>query len=46
VRSFDRVSATNPAVTIHDPLEKHREMLAQYTDKDIHDVTAYLETLK
>jgi len=46
VRSFDRVSATDPAVSIHDPLEKHREMLAQYTDKDIHDVTAYLETLK
>jgi cytochrome c oxidase cbb3-type subunit 3 len=46
VRSFDRASATEPAVTIHDPLAKHREMLAQYTDKDIHDVTAYLETLK
>jgi cytochrome c oxidase cbb3-type subunit 3 len=45
-QSFDRVSDTNPAITIHDPMQQHREMLMQYTDKDIHDVTAYLETLK
>jgi cytochrome c oxidase cbb3-type subunit 3 len=45
-RSVARVSASNPAITIHDPMQKHREMLAEYTDKDIHDVTAYLETLK
>jgi cytochrome c oxidase cbb3-type subunit 3 len=45
-RSFNRVSATDPAVTLHDPMQKHREMLTEYTDKDIHDVTAYLETLK
>jgi hypothetical protein len=24
----------------------HRDLLAQYTDRDIHDVTAYLVTLK
>jgi hypothetical protein len=24
----------------------HRELMAIYTDKDIHDVTAYLVTLK
>lgn len=45
-RSVARTSATEPAVTIHDPMQKHREMLLEYTDKDIHDVTAYLETLK
>jgi cytochrome c oxidase cbb3-type subunit 3 len=45
-RSFDRVSDTNPAITIHDPMQQHRAMLLQYTDKDIHDVTAYLETLR
>jgi cytochrome c oxidase cbb3-type subunit 3 len=45
-RSFNRVSTSNPAVTIHDPMQKHRDMLTEYTDKDIHDVTAYLETLK
>ena len=31
---------------IHDPLEPHKELLPKYTDKDIHDVTAYLVTLK
>jgi len=45
-RSFDRVTVSDPKVVIHDPMEKHKAMLAEYTDKDIHDVTAYLETLK
>ena len=35
-----------PKVEIHDPLERHRKLLTEYTDKDIHDVTAYLVTLK
>jgi cytochrome c oxidase cbb3-type subunit 3 len=35
-----------PKVEIHDPLEGHRKLLTEYTDKDIHDVTAYLVTLK
>jgi hypothetical protein len=35
-----------PKVEIHDPLEPHKEMLKVYTDKDIHDVTAYMVTLK
>ena len=35
-----------PKVTITDPLEGHRKLLTSYTDKDIHDVTAYLVTLK
>lgn len=35
-----------PKVEIHDPLDGHRKLLTQYTDKDIHDVTAYLVTLK
>jgi cytochrome c oxidase cbb3-type subunit 3 len=45
-RSIARTDRENPRITIHDPLEKHREMLSEYTDKDIHDVTAYLVTLK
>ena len=36
----------SPQVEVHDPLQTHRDMLSQYTDKDIHDVTAYLVTLK
>ena len=35
-----------PSVVIHDPLEAHRALLRKYDDKDIHDITAYLVTLK
>ena len=45
-RSIVRSSPDNPKITIHDPMQKHRELLSEYTDKDIHDVTAYLITLK
>jgi cytochrome c oxidase cbb3-type subunit 3 len=44
-RTFRRTGNT-PNVVIHDPLKAHRELLSQYTDRDIHDVTAYLVTLK
>ena len=44
-RSVRRI-ADVPKVEIHDPLEGHRKLLSEYTDKDIHDVTAYLVTLK
>jgi cytochrome c oxidase cbb3-type subunit III len=36
----------SPKVEIHDPLEAHRALLRKYDDKDIHDITAYLESLK
>ena len=29
-----------------DPMEQHRRLLAAYSDRDIHNVTAYLVTLK
>ena len=35
-----------PKVEIHDPLAPHRELLQKIDDKDVHDVTAYLVTLK
>src|SRR5580704_3858401 len=35
-----------PKVDVHDPMKTHRDLLTVYTDKDIHDVTAYLVTLK
>ena len=44
-RSFRRVGDV-PKVEIHDPLAGHKQLLPVYTDKDIHDVTAYLVTLK
>ncbi|HJY07848.1 MAG TPA: c-type cytochrome, partial [Bryobacteraceae bacterium] len=31
---------------IHDPLAAHRELMQKYTDADIHNLFAYLETLK
>jgi cytochrome c oxidase cbb3-type subunit III len=34
------------AVEVKDPLEKHRELLYQYTDTDMHNLFTYLETLK
>jgi cytochrome c oxidase cbb3-type subunit III len=33
-------------VTVVDKLQGHRSLLPQYADADIHNVTAYLETLK
>jgi len=35
-----------PKVEVHDPLDAHRELLTVLSDKDMHDVTAYLVTLK
>lgn len=43
--SFTREGAV-PAVEIHDPLKAHTDLLAKYTDADIHNITAYLVTLK
>jgi len=36
----------NPKVEIRDPLKAHSELLGKYTDTDIHNMTAYLVTLK
>jgi cytochrome c oxidase cbb3-type subunit 3 len=44
-RSFTR-NGDAPKVEIQDPLAGHKQLLPVYTDKDIHDVTAYLVTLK
>jgi cytochrome c oxidase cbb3-type subunit 3 len=44
-RSFRR-DGDVPKVDIHNPREGHIKLLPGYTDKDIHDVTAYLVTLK
>jgi cytochrome c oxidase cbb3-type subunit 3 len=44
-RTFER-HGDLPKVEVHDPRAPHRDLLPTYTDKDIHDVTAYLVTLK
>jgi hypothetical protein len=43
-RSFARTEGVK--VEKHDPYAAHVALLDQYTDKDIHNVVAYLETLK
>lgn len=35
-----------PKVEVRDPMKAHQDLMAAYTDKDIHDVTAYLVTLQ
>jgi cytochrome c oxidase cbb3-type subunit 3 len=44
-RTFPR-NGDQPQVQIHDPLQGHLDLLPIYTDKVIHDVTAYLWTVK
>ena len=44
-RSFRR-DGDVPKVEVKDPRDAHRKLLPTYADKDIHDVTAYLVTLK
>ncbi len=45
LRSFARQGGL-PKVVLTDPLKAHKDMLRQYTDADIHNITAYLVTLK
>ena len=35
-----------PKVQINDPLDGHKKLLRTYTDKEMHDLTAYLVTWK
>jgi cytochrome c oxidase cbb3-type subunit 3 len=44
-RSFRR-DGDSPKVELHDPLLPHRNLLPTYADKDIHNLTAYLVTVK
>ena len=41
-----RIVNGSPRVTATDPLQAHRDLLKEYKDADIHNVTAYLVTLK
>jgi mono/diheme cytochrome c family protein len=43
-RSFRRTAALK--VVKNDPAQAHHDLLDRYTDKDMHDIVAYLETLK
>ncbi len=41
-----RRNGDSPKVEIHDPLQPHKALLGVYTDKNIHDLTAFLVTVK
>ena len=45
IRSFTRRGGL-PKVDLKDPMEGHRKLLGELTDADMHNVTAYLATLK
>ena len=42
--SFKRTASLK--VVKNDPLQAHHELLDKFTDKNMHDIVAYLETLK
>jgi cytochrome c oxidase cbb3-type subunit 3 len=44
-RSFT-TSGNTPAVEVHDPLQPHKDLLRVYSDAEIHNLTAFLVTLK
>lgn len=44
-RTFRRDGET-PKVEIHDPLQPHKDLQRRYSDTDIHNLTAYLVTVK
>lgn len=44
-RTFTRDGDT-PKIELRDPLKAHRDLLSVYSDTDMHDVTAWLVTLK
>ena len=45
IRSFLR-SGDVPKVVVTDPLQAHVDQLAKWTDADMHNMTAYLASLK
>jgi cytochrome c oxidase cbb3-type subunit III len=45
LRSWVRTDGV-PAVTLSDPLQAHVDQLEKWTDRDMHNVTAYLVSLK
>jgi cytochrome c oxidase cbb3-type subunit 3 len=45
IRTIAR-NGNTPKVEVRDPMKGHHDLLSVITDKDMHDVTAYLVTLK
>ncbi len=45
-RTFRTDTPNGPKVELRDPLKGHRDLLTTYSDDDIHNITAYLVTIK
>lgn len=45
IRSFSR-NGNLPNIVVTDPLKGHLDLLSTYTDKSIHDITAYMVSIK
>jgi cytochrome c oxidase cbb3-type subunit 3 len=45
-RTFRTDGPNAPKVELRDPLKGHRDLLQAYSDADIHNITAFLVTLK
>jgi mono/diheme cytochrome c family protein len=45
-RTFRTDVPNGPKVELRDPLKGHRDLLTMYSDDDIHNITAFLVTLK
>lgn len=45
-RAFRTTGSNPPKVELRDPLRGHKDLLPTYSDPDIHNLTAYLVTLK
>ncbi len=45
-KTIERQSDDVPKVELHDPMKGHTQLLSQYSDTDIHNLTAYLLGLK
>lgn len=43
VHTWERKDVT---LEVHDPLAEHKRLLQEYTDEELHDLLAYLESLK
>jgi cytochrome c oxidase cbb3-type subunit III len=41
-----RISGNQPTIELNDPLQPHKDLLRIYKDSDIHNITAFLVTLK
>ena len=45
-QTFEKTGPNAAKLQLRDPLAAHKELLKIYSDADIHNITAYLVTLK